>query len=127
MIYSKIINNSKLNHGADLNTRSKARILRKKMTEAEKILWKNLRMNQIGGLHFRKQHPFGIYILDFYCDKANLAIEVDGEIHVKRSDYDNERTKYLNSAGIKVIRFTNEQVLKKLNWVIAEIERSVSV
>lgn len=127
MIYSKIINNSKLNHGADLNTRSKARILRKKMTEAEKILWKKLRMNQIGGLHFRKQHPFGIYILDFYCDKANLAIEVDGEIHVKRSEYDNERTKYLNSAGIKVIRFTNEQVLKKFNWVIAEIERSVNV
>ena len=74
MAFSKIINVCKHNHDADLNTKAKARILRKRMTETETILWNKLRMKQINGLYFRRQHPFGMYVLDFYCDKANLAI-----------------------------------------------------
>ena len=119
MIYSKIINDSKQNLNADLNTKSKAIVLRKNMTKAETILWKRLRMNQIDGLHFRKQHPYGMYIIDFYCDKAMLAIEVDGEIHKTRNTYDSERTVYLESTGMKVIRFTNDDVTDRLEWVIS--------
>jgi 5-methyltetrahydrofolate--homocysteine methyltransferase/ATP-dependent helicase HrpA len=125
MIYSKIINDSKQNHNADLNIKSKAIVLRKNMTKAETILWKRLRMNQIYGLHFRKQHPYGMYIIDFYCDKAMLAIEVDGEIHKTRNTYDSERTVYLESTGLRVIRFTNEDILNRLEWVISEIRKVI--
>ncbi len=127
MTYSKIIHNSKHNHDADLNIKSKAKILRKRMTEAETALWKKLRMKQIGGLHFRKQHPFGIYILDFYCDKINLAIEVDGGIHITRTEYDDTRTEYLESAGVKVIRYSNEQVINNLDLVISDIKSKIFV
>jgi 5-methyltetrahydrofolate--homocysteine methyltransferase/ATP-dependent helicase HrpA len=126
MIHSKIINESKQNHNADLNTKSKAIILRKNMTKAEATLWKRLRMNQIDGLHFRKQHPYGMYIIDFYCDKAMLAIEVDGEIHKTRQTHDSERTIYLESTGLKVIRFTNEDILNRIEWVISEIRKKIS-
>ena len=126
MIYSKIINESKQNHNADLNTKSKAIILRKNMTKAETILWKRLRMNQIDGLHFRKQHPYGMYIIDFYCDKAMLAIEVDGEIHKTRNTYDSERTVYLESTGLRVIRFTKEDILNRIEWVISEIRKAIN-
>ena len=126
MIYSKIINESKQNHTADLNTKSKAIALRKNMTKAETTIWKRLRMNQIDGLHFRKQHPYGMYIIDFYCDKAMLAIEVDGEIHKNRTIYDDERTKYLESTGLKVIRFTNEDILNRIEWVISEIRKAIN-
>jgi very-short-patch-repair endonuclease len=125
MIHSKIINESKQNHNADLNTKSKAIFLRKTMTKAETTLWKKLRMKQIDGLHFRKQHPYGMYIIDFYCDKAGLAIEVDGKIHKTRLTYDKERTDYLESTGLKVIRFTNDDILNRLEWVISEIRKAI--
>ena len=125
MIYSRVINESKHNHNADLNTKGKAKVLRKNMTKAEKTLWKRLRMNQIDDMHFRKQHPYGMYVQDFYCDKEMLAIEVDGEIHITKYAYDNERTVYLESTGLKVIRFTNEDILNRLEWVISEIRKAV--
>jgi len=125
MIYSKLIIESKLNHNADLNTKSKAIALRKKMTKAETTLWKKLRMNQIDGLHFRKQHPYGMYIIDFYCDKAMIAIEVDGEIHEIRKSYDSERTAYLESTGLKVMRFSNDDILNRIEWVITEIRKEI--
>jgi len=121
MVYSRIINESKHLHGADLNTKSKARVLRKSMTKAEKILWSRLRRRQLNGLLFRKQHPYGIYILDFFCHEVNLAIEVDGEIHMDQIAYDNERTKYLESSGITVIRFTNNDVDARIEYVLDKI------
>ena len=121
MVYSRIINESKHLHGADLNTKGKARILRKSMTQAEKILWSKLRRRQLNGLFFRKQHPYGIYILDFFCHEANLAIEVDGEIHLDKISYDNERTKYLEATGISVIRFTNKDVEDRIDYVLNKI------
>jgi very-short-patch-repair endonuclease len=72
------------NLGASLNIKSKAQELRKKSTRAEQILWNHLRRKQQNGAFFRRQHPYGIYILDFYCFKANLAIEVDGGIHLSK-------------------------------------------
>jgi very-short-patch-repair endonuclease len=74
-------------------------------------------------MYFRRQHPYGIYILDFYCFEANLAIEVDGGIHLNQVEYDNERTKYLESSGLTVLRFNNEDIENDINVVIEEIKK----
>jgi very-short-patch-repair endonuclease len=121
MAYSRMINESKHLHGADLNTKVKAKVLRKSMTNAEKILWSRLRRRQLNGLFFRKQHPYGIYIIDFFCHELNLAVEVDGKIHLDKISYDNERTKYLESTGITVIRFTNNDVEARIDYVLDKI------
>lgn len=123
MKHSRLINEAKHTHGADLNIKSKAKILRKNMTIYEEVLWKKLNFRQLKTKHFRKQHPFGIYILDFYCFDANLAIEIDGEIHQQREEYDNERTRYLESTGLRVIRFTNKDIEERIDWVISEIQK----
>ena len=124
MVYSRIIAEAKQNFGADLIIKSKARELRKNMPEQEETLWNFLRRRQLG-MHFRRQHPYGIYILDFYCFDANLAIEIDGMIHLKRHDYDEERTKYLESTGLKVIRFDNSDIENRIDWVLDKIKFSL--
>ena len=122
MVFTKIVNISKHTHGADNNIKSKARSLRKKMTKAEEVLWTKLRRKQIKGLHFRRQHPYGMYILDFYCDEAKLAIEVDGKIHDYRIEYDRKKDEYLKRTGITVLRFKNEQVLNNIDKVLEQIK-----
>jgi very-short-patch-repair endonuclease len=122
MVYSKIISNAKQSFGADRNTKSKAKDLRKNMTYHETILWKYLRNRKLHGIHFRRQHPYGKYILDFYCFKKQLVIEVDGLIHLKNKEYDEERTAYLESTGLKVIRFRNEDIEERIEWVLKQIE-----
>ena len=126
MVFSRIVSESRHLHGADLNTKSKANVLRRSMTAAELKLWKRLRGNKIKGIHFRRQHPFGIYILDFFCSKANLAIEVNGEIHEFRKEYDSERTKYLEDSGIRVLRFTNSEVEADIEGVLGKIKSELS-
>jgi very-short-patch-repair endonuclease len=121
MAYARIINESKHLHGADLNTKSKARRLRKSMTAAEKTLWNKLRRGQLNGMYFRRQHPYGIYILDFFCHEACLAIEVDGAVHLGSKEYDEERTQYLESSGLRVIRFSNEEIEENVDKVIDAI------
>jgi len=88
------------------------------MTETEKILWRKLRKKQQNGIYFRRQHPYNIYILDFYCFQANLVIEVDGPIHDMTIEYDSERTRFLESSGLKVLRFTNEDIESRIDWVL---------
>jgi very-short-patch-repair endonuclease len=126
MAYARIINESKHLHGADLNTKSKARMLRKSMTSAEKTLWNKLRRGQLNGMYFRRQHPYGIYILDFFCHEANLAIEVDGAVHLDSKEYDGERTHYLESTGLRVIRFSNEEIEENVDKVIDAIYVSLN-
>jgi 5-methyltetrahydrofolate--homocysteine methyltransferase/ATP-dependent helicase HrpA len=123
MVCSKIINEAKQNLGASQNIKTKAKDLRKSMTNAEKILWKELRRRKQKGKYFRRQHPYGIYILDFYCFEAGLVIELDGEIHLGQKEYDEERTRYLKSSGLKVIRFNNEEIEKRIDWVIMVINK----
>ena len=98
--------------------------LRKEETEAEKILWNKLNKNQMLGLQFRRQHPINIFIADFYCAKLKLVIEVDGSIHEipENKDYDIGRSEILNEFGITVIRFTNEQILKEIDYTLEQIE-----
>ncbi|MGD0756154.1 MAG: endonuclease domain-containing protein [Bacteroidales bacterium] len=105
--------------------KNKARELRKKMTEPEKILWSHLRKRNQHGLYFRRQHPYGIYILDFYCFEANLVIEIDGIIHLSRHTYDIERTKYLKSSGLSVLRFNNNDIETRIEWVLEKIKGEI--
>jgi len=118
MVYSRRIVESIVNHGATRNIKAKAKVLRKEMTEAEKILWTHLRRGNQNGMYFRRQHPYGIYILDFYCFEARLVVEVDGKIHLKQREYDFERTKYLEAPGLIVLRFENEDINNRIDWVL---------
>ena len=105
-----------------------ARVMRKTPTEAEQLLWRSLRGRQVKGLRFRRQHPIGPYIVDFFCVAAQLAIELDGEIHdhKEQAAYDALRTDVLRQSGIKVLRFANADVLTRLEWVLEQISESVA-
>jgi len=118
MIYQRRVIEAKQSHGASPAIKSRAKDLRKSVKETEMILWSKIRNRQQGGFYFRRQHPYYIYILDFYCDKANLAIEIDGKIHLRKQVYDKERTDFLESSGIRVIRFTNEDIKTRIDWVL---------
>jgi very-short-patch-repair endonuclease len=98
-----------------------AKALRKDMTEAERILWAALRGDQLGGMRFRRQHPVGPFILDFYCASLRLGIELDGAVHDRRQGLDQARTEALATQSIRIIRFRNEQVVSDLDSVIREI------
>jgi very-short-patch-repair endonuclease len=100
-----------------------ARQMRKEPTEAEKILWQHLRRHQILDLNFRRQHPVERFILDIYCSEIGLVIEVDGPIHQYSQLEDALRTDYLESLGLKVMRFTNEQVLEFTDKTLYSIEK----
>ncbi len=115
--------------GAKPDIFKKARELRKMETPSEKLLWTSLQKNQVLGLHFRRQHPISIFIADFYCPKINLVIEIDGEIHdiPEYKIHDIGRSEILNDFGIKVIRFTNEQIFKDIESVIKNIETYVNI
>lgn len=98
-----------------------ARELRQPQTPAEATLWQHLR-NQNLGCKFRRQHPIEFFIIDFYCAKAKLLIEIDDESHFQKEqmEYDQTRTEYLERLGYKVIRFTNDDVRYNLDAVAAE-------
>lgn len=99
--------------------------MRNEMTPAEKKLWYSyLRQNKYRWL---RQKPIGDFIVDFYCSKLKLAIEIDGETHLKDKDiaYDQKRTKELEKLGIKVLRFWNNDVLNGLDEVINIIEKEI--
>jgi very-short-patch-repair endonuclease len=98
-----------------------ARNLRKRMTNSEILLWERLKGKQILGIKFRSQHPIDIFIADFYCHKARLVIELDGEIHEGQSDYDDGREAEIEKYDIKVIRFTNEEVFNDIDNVVNKI------
>ncbi|VEP14003.1 conserved hypothetical protein [Hyella patelloides LEGE 07179] len=99
----------------------RAKQLRNNMTPAEKVLWEALRKKPLNGLKFRRQHPVGRFILDFYCAQYKLVVEIDGEIHLTQQEYDAARTKHLNSYGYKVIRFSNNEVFHNLDSVLERI------
>ncbi len=103
----------------------KAKFLRDNMTAPEKMLWAHLMGKKMMNLRFRPQHPIDIFIADFYCHPLKLVIEVDGRIHNSKDhkEYDINREAELNYWGIKVIRFTNDEVENKIDFVIAEIQK----
>lgn len=99
----------------------RAKELRRAMTPAEKILWKQLKANRLNGLHFRRQQIVHGYFADFLCHQYNLIVEVDGGIHKLQQDYDAEREEYLRSLGFRIIRFKNEEIQKDLKGVLQRI------
>jgi len=103
-------------------TLSRAREGRRLLTPAERLLWERLRNHQLAGFKFRRQHPIGSFIVDFYCPAKHLAIEIDGDSHEEQVAYDQKRTGILNKYGINVIRFTNQQVYEDIETVLGEIQ-----
>jgi len=95
------------------------------MPQAEIILWSRLKTEQLNGLKFRRQHSIGKYIIDFYCPKHKLAIEIDGVTHENRERQDGQREKYISSFGIKTIRFSNHNIYKNLDDVLEYILNSI--
>ena len=101
--------------------------MRKNPTEAERAMWKILRKFRHIGFPFRRQHPVEFYVADFYCHKLRLVIEVDGEIHTKKDiqSHDEGRTGELERFGIKVLRFTNSQILLNSDLVVEKINATI--
>ena len=101
----------------------RARELRKKQTPAESLLWEVLRNRKLLGFKFRRQHRFGDYFADFYCHEAQLVLECDGPVHESNEawHHDQERDAYLNALGLRVLRFSNAQILNDTERVLNEI------
>jgi len=110
-------------------TKPLARELRRNQTGAEELLWSQIRRKQILGVQFNRQRPIAGYIVDFYGVQAKLVIELDGSQHFESDAlaYDLERTKVLESLGLKVIRFDNSAVFENLNGVVSVILREVEM
>ncbi|GAB1856991.1 endonuclease domain-containing protein [Flavobacteriaceae bacterium MHTCC 0001] len=101
------------------------RQLRKHLTSAEATLWKSLQRKQLKGRKFRRQHSIDNFIVDFYCPKEKLIIELDGAVHFDfaQANYDLERTKHLKYLGFTLIRFENKLVFEDLPFVLQEISK----
>ena len=102
---------------------AKAKELRRNMTNAEKILWQQVRASKLGW-HFRRQQIIHGFIVDFYCHQKSLIIEVDGEIHQHQIEEDRQRENALKEYGFKIIRFQNHEVERNLPQVLAKIRQS---
>jgi very-short-patch-repair endonuclease len=112
--------------GAKAVTIETAKLLRNNMTYHENLLWENLKGKQICGVRFRRQHPIMFFIADFYCHEAKLVVEVDGEIHDDKKEYDDGRSAEMEKFGILVLRVTNSEVETDLEKVICKIETTVN-
>jgi very-short-patch-repair endonuclease len=102
---------------ASILTFKRARTLRRKMTLPEVLLWQELRGARLNGLRFRRQHPVGPYILDFFCPSSRLAVEVDGKLHDHpvQIQHDQRREEWLAEKGIKVLRIGAADILRDRN------------
>lgn len=102
----------------------RAKELRREMMPAEKILWNELRANKLG-VHFRRQQVIQGFIVDFYCHRAGLVVEVDGDIHDLQQEEDARREKVLSELGLRVVRFGNDEVMKDLSTVVGKIKELI--
>ena len=107
---------------------ARARRLRRDATRPEQKLWFKLRGGQLGGTSFRRQHPVGPYVLDFYCPSVRLAIELDGDQHGTKQGlaHDATRTRFLQNKGIRVLRFWNNEIKENLEGVCDAIDRALT-
>ena len=99
------------------------RELRQDSTDAEKLLWAELRNRRLKGLKFRRQHPLDKFIVDFYCNEKKLVVELDGALHDEKmnKDYDEARTALLAGLNVFVLRFRNEEVINNMKEVLKKI------
>ncbi len=105
----------------DPRLKARARELRRAITPAEKILWRELRGRRFAGFKFRRQQPIGAYIADFYCPACSLVIELDGETYLGREGEDRSRQEYFEGLGLKVLRFWNTAVFEDVETVLEVI------
>jgi very-short-patch-repair endonuclease len=107
----------------------RARILRMNLTRHEIILWNFLKNKQLMGLKFRRQHPIGRFIADFYCHQKKVVIEIDGESHFNEEakEYDEGRTAEFERLDIKMIRFTNHEVEFEIEQVVEKIKKFLTM
>ena len=114
-----------LAYNGDLKERS--RQLRDNMTDAEKVVWAKVKMQQINGQRFYRQKPIGDYIVDFFCPKAKLVVEIDGGQHFSGDMIVNDkiRDEFFCGLGLKVLRFTNSKVLTDVEGVIERISKTM--
>lgn len=116
---TKIFNNPK-----NLKIR---KLLRKKQTETEKIVWSKLRAKKFFGIKFFRQYGIGKYIADFYCPEFKIVIEIDGSQHFQDKNYENDkiREEYMFSLGIKTIRFSNIEIKENINGVLEHVKNII--
>ena len=114
--------------GAESTLFSNARRLRKESTDAEDMLWLALRNRGVENRKFRRQHPIGRFIADFYCHECNLIVEVDGGHHneADQQAYDTARTQVINELGVRVMRFANSDILDSLPDVLTKIAAALT-
>lgn len=114
---------------ADEKARNLAKRLRRRMGRPETLLWQELRANGLDGLHMRRQHPIGPYVLDFFCASVKLAIEVDGGVHdlPGRRERDAERTAWLGSRGVRTLRVPAHVVENDIDRVLTRIREAVEI
>ena len=115
-------------YGASKRIFLRASELRRNMTMPEKLLWEELKNKGSMNIRFKRQHPVDIFVLDFYCHKYKLAIEIDGEIHnnedVRR--YDDGRSHDIEKLGIRILRFTNKEVIENIDLVKKRIIQEIT-
>lgn len=99
----------------------RARELRKAMTPAEAALWEHLRANRLDNFHFRNQQIFDGFIVDFYCHAAELVVEVDGPVHERQREYDEQRDAVIKRCGLTILRVTNEEIERDIEGVLSKI------
>jgi len=109
--------------GASINNdiHEQAKALRREMTPAEIILWSALRKDRLAGYHFRRQQVIESFIVDFYCHRAGLIVEVDGSIHQQKVASDTERDAILTAGRFRILRIQNEEIYDNLPGVLALI------
>ncbi len=100
-----------------------AKSLRNNQTEAEKVLWYMIKGKQVNGRRFRRQQIIDGYIADFYCPQIGLVIELDGGAHRGQKDYDEKRDNAMAGLNLKVVRFSNDEVLNRIDSVIERLKR----
>ena len=96
-----------------------AKALRKPLTPAEELFWQMVRNRNLMGLKFRRQHPVGPFVVDFYCHELKLVVEIDGDVHELENvkEYDQQREAYITELGLRVLRFKNEDVFKNAHLI----------
>ena len=107
--------------------KAKRQQLRRNMTKVEFIIWQKLKGKQLEGYKFRRQYGVGSFVVDFYCTELKKAIEIDGDSHFEEGaqDYDRERQAFIESVGIRFLRFTNDEVYGNLEGVLERITQEI--
>ncbi|MEW6516108.1 MAG: endonuclease domain-containing protein [candidate division FCPU426 bacterium] len=99
--------------------------LRENMTDVERKLWYSLKDRRFGGLKFRRQHPIGPYVVDFYCAEKHLVVELDGGQHAMNEKQDQEWSRYLELQGYKIIRFWNNDIQNNIEGVLQRLSEYI--